>query len=334
MDSLTQIVLGAAVGEATLGRKVGNKALLWGAIAGTIPDLDVISRFIVDDLTAAEWHRGFSHSILFCVIFAPIFGWLIPKLYKKKETDWKGWTKLMFWGFITHPFLDCHTTWGTQLFWPFKIKIAFNNIFVADPIYTVPFLICVTIVLFLKRTNPKRRWINNLGLIISSTYMVITIILKGVTFQVFEDNLETQSIKYHELRTNPTPLNSILWVAKARTDSAFLFGFYSLLDKNDSIDFFSIPNNYHLVKDIKHETDFKRLKRLSENYYTIDSTEEDTLIFNDLRFGLMGFDKEAPKVFSYKMFYKNDTFKVVRRRPDADSLSNVFGQLMERIKGQ
>ena len=42
MDSLTQIVLGAAVGEATLGRKVGNKALLWGAIAGTIPDLDVV----------------------------------------------------------------------------------------------------------------------------------------------------------------------------------------------------------------------------------------------------------------------------------------------------
>ena len=43
MDSLTQIVLGASVGEAALGRKVGNRAMVWGAIAGTIPDLDVIS---------------------------------------------------------------------------------------------------------------------------------------------------------------------------------------------------------------------------------------------------------------------------------------------------
>jgi inner membrane protein len=41
MDSLIQIVLGAAVGEAVLGKKAGNKAMLYGAIAGTIPNLDV-----------------------------------------------------------------------------------------------------------------------------------------------------------------------------------------------------------------------------------------------------------------------------------------------------
>lgn len=73
MDSLTQIVLGAAVGEAVLGKKIGNKAMLYGAIAGTIPDLDVISSFFTDTVTALEIHRGFTHSILFSVIFAPIF---------------------------------------------------------------------------------------------------------------------------------------------------------------------------------------------------------------------------------------------------------------------
>ena len=66
MDSLTQIVLGASVGEAVLGKKVGNKAALYGAIAGTIPDLDVLAGYFVDEITAIEWHRGFSHSILFC----------------------------------------------------------------------------------------------------------------------------------------------------------------------------------------------------------------------------------------------------------------------------
>ena len=65
MDSLTQIVLGASVAEATLGRKIGNKAILYGAIAGTIPDLDIILKFFVDDLSATEMHRGFSHSLLF-----------------------------------------------------------------------------------------------------------------------------------------------------------------------------------------------------------------------------------------------------------------------------
>ena len=85
MDSLTQIVLGAAVGEVVLGRKVGNKAMLWGAIAGTIPDLDVYQSLLFDSLRATELHRGFSHSIVFSVLFTPIIAWLI----KKKEKAFK-----------------------------------------------------------------------------------------------------------------------------------------------------------------------------------------------------------------------------------------------------
>ena len=151
------------VGEATLGKKVGNKAMFWGAVAGTIPDLDVIANFFVDNVTANELHRGFSHSILFSILMAPIFGWIIAKLYKNEEADWKDWSRLMFWGLFTHPILDAFTTWGTQLFWPFDYKVAFNNIFVADPLYTVPFLICVIIAMFYKRTHPKRKRYNNLG---------------------------------------------------------------------------------------------------------------------------------------------------------------------------
>ena len=73
MDSITQIVLGAAVGEAVLGKKVGNKAMLWGAIAGTIPDLDVIVGKFFQPITALEMHRGFSHSIIFALLFSPVF---------------------------------------------------------------------------------------------------------------------------------------------------------------------------------------------------------------------------------------------------------------------
>ena len=81
MDSLTQIVLGASVAEASLGKKIGNKAIVLGAIAGTIPDLDIVLRFFVDDLSAIEMHRGFSHSLLFPFLAAPILGYLLKKLY-------------------------------------------------------------------------------------------------------------------------------------------------------------------------------------------------------------------------------------------------------------
>ena len=69
MDSLTQIVLGAAVGEVCLGKKLGNKAMVWGAVAGTIPDLDILGNLFMTELGALAFHRGISHSIFFAVFF-------------------------------------------------------------------------------------------------------------------------------------------------------------------------------------------------------------------------------------------------------------------------
>jgi len=82
MDSLTQIVLGAAVGEVVAGKKLGNRALVWGAIGGTIPDLDVIFNGFLTPLQALEIHRGFSHSILFAILGAFVFGWMIHHMYQ------------------------------------------------------------------------------------------------------------------------------------------------------------------------------------------------------------------------------------------------------------
>ena len=105
MDSLTQIVLGGAIGELVAGRKMGNRAVLWGAIAGTIPDLDVFFRVFFHPIEAALVHRGFSHSLLFSILASPAFGWVFNKATKLKYGFWL-WTKLFFWGIVTHPILD------------------------------------------------------------------------------------------------------------------------------------------------------------------------------------------------------------------------------------
>lgn len=155
MDSLTQIVLGAACGEAVLGKKIGNKALLFGAIGGTIPDLDVIVGGIIhqNKIDAMLFHRGFMHSILFSVLAAFFFGWLVFKFYNTKKridtTSQSDWVRLFFWSLLTHPILDCFTPYGTQLFAPFSnYRVAFNNIAVVDPLYTVPFLVCIIVLMF------------------------------------------------------------------------------------------------------------------------------------------------------------------------------------------
>ena len=300
MDSLTQIVLGAAVGEAVLGKKVGNKAMLYGAIAGTIPDLDVLANYFTDTVTAIEWHRGFTHSIFFSIIFAPIFGWLIYKLERKGPATWKEWSLLMFWGLFTHPILDAFTTWGTQLFWPFDLRVAFQNIFVIDPLYTLPFLIFLILAMRQKRNIDLRRRYNMWGLTISSLYLGLSLVLKGVAYKKITNSLDAQGISYLEIDIRPSPFNTVLWSANVDTGDAYLIGNYSFFD-DKPVQFSRYPKNHELLGGLAQSDKIQRLKKITEGWYTINEVNGQ-LFFNDLRFGLMSLDpKEQQFAFNYKL---------------------------------
>ncbi len=332
MDSLTQIVLGAAVGEAVLGKKVGNKAALFGAIAGTIPDLDVLARFFVDTVTATEWHRGFSHSILFSVLFAPVFGWLVYKMLPKKEASWREWSWLFFWGLFTHPVLDAFTTWGTQLFWPFKTRLAFQNIFVIDPLYTIPFLIFLLLALFQKRMAVKRRTYNQLGLLISTSYLVVTLVLKGFAYQEFTNELKTQKIDYTDINIRPAPFTTFLWTANIDTDDAYLIGNYSFFDSKP-VQFVSHEKNHQLLGSLAKEDKITRLIAISEGWYTI-SKVDNTLLFNDLRFGLLSLKPDEKQfAFSYQLDTSTDNLEVKENPKTPDDAKELLNNLWSRIWG-
>ncbi len=337
MDSLTQIVLGAAVGEAVLGKKVGNKAILWGAVAGTIPDLDVFLRFFTDPITSMEMHRGFSHSILFSVIFAPIFGWLVSKIHTKyTDVDWKDWTKLMFFSLVTHPLLDAHTNYGTQLLWPLDVRVAYNNIFIADPLYTLPFLGFLIATMFYKKGSVKRRNINRIGLVVSSAYMLGTLAIKWHTYNHFEKNLNEQEISFTEISNQPTALNSVLWSANVQTEEGFIIGYHSLLDEDEDVNFsIKVPKNHHLLKELAEEREVKQLVKMSKGWYCLEK-RGDSVIFNDLRFGFIGIPQvESPQfAYSFKLIKEKGKLQVLQNSSrDKVDFSKSFEKLFERIKG-
>jgi inner membrane protein len=261
MDSLTQIVLGAAVGEAVLGKKVGNKAMLYGAIAGTIPDLDVFASYFTDTVTAISIHRGFTHSIVFSVLFAPVFGWLVSSYEAYKNV--KDWSWLFFWAFLTHPILDAHTTWGTQLFWPFDLRLAFHTIFVIDPLYTLPFLVFLILAMMQKRSTRKRSFYNKMGLLLSSSYLLLTFLLKWLALNQFKAALKSENIEYRAIDTRPAPLNTILWNANVETDTAYLLGNNSFFD-TQPISFEIYPKNHQLLGSLAEDANVKRMIAISE----------------------------------------------------------------------
>lgn len=331
MDSLTQIVLGAAVGEAVLGKKVGNKAMLYGAIAGTIPDLDVLASNFTDTTTALAIHRGFTHSIVFSVVFAPIFAWLVSRYEKYK--DIKGWSWLFFLAFVTHPLLDAHTTWGTQLFWPLDLRLAFKTIFVIDPLYTLPFLVFLIMAMVRKRTNPKRRFYNKLSLGISSLYLLVTIVLKLIAHHQFTTALETQNIDYSDIDTRPAPLNTILWSANVDTKDAYLLASYSFFD-TQPISFTAYPKNHHLLGDLVENERIQRMIHISKGWYII-TQEEGELYFNDLRFGLLSLEPDAKDfVFKYKITQdENGVVELVEETKTQRDGKKLLAELWDRMRG-
>lgn len=331
MDSLTQIVLGAAVGEAVLGKKVGNRAVFYGAIAGTIPDLDVISSYFVDTVRALEIHRGFTHSIFFSVVFAPIFGYLVSRIDAYKSV--KDWGLLFFWGFLTHPLLDAHTTWGTQLFWPLDIRLDFRTIFVIDPLYTLPFLTFLLIAMFHKKDDPKRRFYNRTGLIVSTSYLALAFMLKGVSFYQFKNALVTQGIEYEKIENKPSPMNTILWTANVKREDDFLIGNYSFFDKNE-IQFNHYPKNHHLIDHLMENEKMQRMIHICNGWFTI-TEHNNTLYFNDLRFGLLSLKEGATNfVFQYEIIENKDgTINFQEVKKVVSDGKELMKELWERIKG-
>jgi len=339
MDSLTQVVLGAACGEAVLGRKIGNKALLFGAIGGTIPDLDVFVGSLLhnNEIDVMLFHRGFMHSILFSVLAAFILGWLVHKLYDKGKrlgtTTRNNWISLFFWSLFTHPVLDCFTPYGTQLFAPFSnYRVAFNNIAVADPLYTLPFLICMIVLLFFKRQGDMRGLWLKLGLGISSVYMVFTIFNKLYMDNVFKSSLAKKGISYQRFSTQPSILNNVLWYGIAETEDNYQVAYYSLFDSGDA---FSEWKTLSKTRALKKEdyNDIKGLAWFSNDYYSVEKLKGNGYLYKDLRYPLIETKDGYKAVFNLKLYKTDGRLNMKPLVPEMEDFSFAMHLLWIRMKG-
>ncbi|MEC4113807.1 metal-dependent hydrolase [Myroides pelagicus] len=333
MDSLTQIILGGAIGNAVLGNKLKNKAVLYGAVAGTIPDLDVAVGWFTDSLTALEIHRGISHSILFALVSSFLFGYILFRRERNKGVTYEEGYWLFFWGLFTHSLLDAFTSWGTRLLWPMDYSFAFKSIFVIDPLYTLPFLFFLIQSMRSKNDLVKRMQYNTLGLIVSTGYLCITLFLKGVVYYKFTDSLGKQNIEYTSLSVKPTAMNTILWNGIVETKDSFLIGEYSFFDQSQ-LRFQVFNKNHHYTEQLMNHQLLKRLVRVSEGKFTI-SEEDERLYFNDLRFGLLKNNGDDIQfAFSYEFYVNSHGELAVRevKKERADGII-LLKKLWQRLKG-
>lgn len=407
MDSLTQMVLGAAMGEVVAGKKIGNRALLWGAIGGTIPDLDVLSRLFYGEIHALIIHRGFMHSFLFAFIISPIMAWYCrwfyaQPLYRQKwykwilgglaillltatlfllntiyrialgersivlillsvlgggflvyrivqryarseswqaEASWREWLLLFLLSVGTHPILDCFTTYGTQILLPFtNHAVSFNTISVADPMYTIPFGLCLIIAAFQIKGSERRAYWNWAGIVLSSLYLCATVVNKVRVNQKFEQHYADHAIQTDRYMTTPTILQNLLWYGLAENEEHYVAGYYSILDRDGKINALdTIGKNHELLQGHEDDPDIRILRRFSKGYYNVLPLRPDSLQLNDLRFGTMSrsFDDPEDYVFKFVLYEEGKWLvgKALERGSNNDTTSqdSPFGQLYRGI---
>ena len=286
MDSITQIALGAAVGEAALGRRVGNLAPAWGAVLGTLPDLDILLYPLLDPVNELAMHRSFSHSILFSVTAAPVFGWLLAHLHRGRGVPLVPWAWLAFLALFTHLALDSFTVYGTQVFWPFSAyPVSLDSIFVIDPAYTLPLALGVLLSLGRRRDGGRRLMPNRIGLALSTVYLAWTLVAKAVIEKEFRADLDNRGIIPERVMTNPAPFNTILWMGIAEAGDTLYVGLQGLFDaeKNDGL--IAIPRNPALLAGHEEDRAVRRLAWFSKGWWALERRTDGSVAWNDVRFG-------------------------------------------------
>ncbi len=154
MDPLSQGIMGAAFPQSFSKQKNIVIVFIIGFLAGMFPDVDIFFRSNHDPLLFLEFHRQFTHSLIFIpvggliftLIFYGIFFRILPFGFLK---TWLFATM----GYGTHGLLDACTSYGTQLLWPFSNdRISWNNISIIDPMFTIPILILLILSLIKRKS--------------------------------------------------------------------------------------------------------------------------------------------------------------------------------------
>ncbi|MDZ7694807.1 MAG: metal-dependent hydrolase [Balneolaceae bacterium] len=275
---------------------------MWGAVFGIVPDLDILANPFLTEVQELIAHRGITHSIFFCIVASPIFGWLLSKLKWNRDVGWKSWSWLVFWCISTHIFIDLCTGYGTQIFQPFNnYPASLNSIFIIDPFYTVPLMLGIGCTLFLERNSSKRQLVNYIGLGVSSLYLLAGLGIKLHVNSVFEANFDRKDIAVERYMTTPAPLTSFLWVGYAESNDTIYAGLYSVFDDDQDLQFVEVPKNTHLIYPYKDDLPTQRTLWFSRGYYTVER-HPDGLKFTDLRFGrsdLWLTDSDAPYTWNF-----------------------------------
>jgi len=287
MDPLSQAVLGASFSQSAANKKTQQlSALIIGALAGMAPDLDILIRDGSDPLLFLEFHRQFTHSLIFIPVGALICA-LFFYPFAKSNLSFKQIYLFSFLGFSTHGLLDACTSYGTQLFWPFSnFRVAWSIVSVIDPFFTVPLMILIGMAVYRKQVLYAR-----LGFIYAVLFLSFGVIQKYRVENMLFDIAQQRGHQLGRVLVKPSFANRHVWktlyeyngkyyvdAVKLLWDAGFIQGM-SVQKLNLQRDFSRLDLLSQQAKDIE------RFRWFSSDYLAVSESDPNYII--DVRYSFL-----------------------------------------------
>ncbi|WP_299880825.1 metal-dependent hydrolase [uncultured Cocleimonas sp.] len=289
MDPITQGAFGAVFAQTQGNAKNLAKAAVIGALAGMAPDLDILIRSDHDPLQALQYHRHFTHSLL----FIPIGGLICSLVLHPTLGRWFGvpFWQTLFWciiGYATHGLLDGCTSYGTQLLWPLTDKrFAWDVISVVDPLVTLPLLAMV----ILAARRKARRYVAY-GFIWVGLYFGLSTYQHSRALEEGEKLAASRGLKTLSIEAKPSFANILIWKIITETESSYHVDAIriglneSKIWEGDSVEKLSIEKDLPwLDKQSQQRKDIERFRWFSTDYIALDKQNPNRVV--DIRYSLL-----------------------------------------------
>lgn len=285
MDSLTQIALGAAVGVAVMRRRTAPwKAALWGAVAGTLPDLDVLVRH-GDPILDMVRHRAESHALFWLALLSvPLSAGVA--LVHREQALWRHWWWAMLLALITHPLLDALTIYGTRLLLPFSdAPLGVGSVFIIDPLVTLPWLAGTAWALAARGSAAGLR-ANAIGLALGCAYLAAGAVVQLQVESKARESLAAQGVRADRLLATPVAFSIGLWRVLAVAGDHHYEGVHGLADASGPISFERFERGAALDAELgQAHARVQELRRFSCGFYEVRAVGN-AVIVSDLRMGM------------------------------------------------
>lgn len=250
VDWITQAALGALIGELMMGRRMGNRALAWGAFFGLMPEM---LEGLVSTLLNTAWGlmcgRGLGHSLAMVALGSWGFAYGLEKLWKPEKIGRKEAGLFVFTVWSVHVLADCFSSEGVALLWPLSgTRVAFHFLPRVDFLFTAPLVVAVVWLLCLREVKPKkktrgkksapqpskRRKLCGWGIGLSVGYALLAIGMKFVASAGFDADLARRGTKFARRMESPTPFNILLWRSVVDRGSEFWVGYRTIFENRET----------------------------------------------------------------------------------------------------